>query len=166
MPQDVLDQMSHTIDSTIVPQTALLNHRIEALLEAQMASVDTITRSVQEIGRSTAEAIDEKRLEDREAAAKLESRLERLLTSQQNVSNGRTGPYANIPNISMPQSASTDLVSRSSEQASAEPSDVVRKNSFGERGQPSSLRRTLDGVRTSMGAIERSMGDLQLRVPF
>ncbi|PMD14458.1 hypothetical protein NA56DRAFT_664780 [Hyaloscypha hepaticicola] len=166
MPQDVLDQMSHTIDSSIdtrmVPQTALLNQRIGALLEAQIASVDTITRSVREIGRSTAEAIDAKRLEDREAAAKLESRLERLLISQQNSSNGRTGPYPNLPNIPMAQSASTDLVSRGSTRASAEPSDVVRKHSFGERGQPSSLRRRLDGVRTSMGAIERSMGDLSV----
>ena len=166
MPQDVLDQMSHTIDSSIdtrvVPQTALVNHRIETLLEAQIASVDTITRNVQEIGRSTAEAIYEKRLEDREAAAKLESRLERLLISHQSFPNGRTDRYANPPEILMAQSASTDLVSRGSTRACADASNDFGEHSSGDRAQSSSLRRKLDGVGTSMGAIERSLGDLSV----
>jgi hypothetical protein len=166
MPQDVLDQMSHTIDSSIdarmIPQTALVNHRIEALLEAQIASVNTITRCVQEIGRSTAEALDEKRLEDRAAAAKLESRLERLLISRQNFSNGRTDLFANRPDMPMAQPTSTDLVSRCSTRASADASDIFHKHSFEDRTQSSSLRRTLDEARTSMGAIERCRGGISL----
>jgi hypothetical protein len=162
MPQDVLDQMSHTIDSSIdariVPQTALVNHRIETLL----ASVDTIKRSVQEIGRSTAEAIYETRLEEREAAAKVESRLERLLISHQRFSNGRTDRYANLPEIHMAQLASTDLVSRGSTRASADASNDFGEHSFGDRAELSSLRRKIDGVGTSMGAIERSLGDLSV----
>jgi hypothetical protein len=166
MPQDVLDQMSHTIDSSIdtrvVPQTALVNHRIETLLEAQIASVNTITRNVQEIGRSTAEAIYEKRLEDREAAAKLERRLERLLISNQSFPKGRTNRYANPPEILMAQSASTDLVSRGSTRAYADASNDFDEHSSGDRAQSSSLRRKLDGVGTSMGVIERSLGDLSV----
>jgi hypothetical protein len=120
--------------------------------------VATITRSVQEIGRSTAEAIYETRLEEREAAAKLESRLERLLISHQSFSNGRTDRYANLPEVPMAQSASTDLVSRGSTRASADASNDFGEHSFGDRAQSSSLRRKIDGVGTSMDAIETFFG--------
>jgi hypothetical protein len=120
--------------------------------------VATITRSVQEIGRSTAEAIYETRLEEREAAAKLESRLERLLISHQSFSNGRTDRYINLPGIPMAQLASTDLVSRSSTRASADASNDFGEHSFGDRAQSSSLRRKIDGVGTSMDAIETFFG--------
>jgi hypothetical protein len=88
MPQDILDRISHTIDKAI--ETNLVNRKIEALMEAQVSSVDSITRSVQEIGKTTADAIHKKTLEQQEVAIKLESRLDCLLNTQKTSADSKT----------------------------------------------------------------------------
>jgi hypothetical protein len=85
MPDIILDRISHTIDAAIdtriVPETKLVDGKIEALSAAQVSSVDTITRTVQEIGRTTTEAIHRKMLEDRAQSLSLRKKLERVGTS-------------------------------------------------------------------------------------
>jgi hypothetical protein len=55
MPQDILDRISRTIDTSIetrmvkLSETTLVNSKIISLLEAQLSSIETIKQSVQEI---------------------------------------------------------------------------------------------------------------------
>jgi hypothetical protein len=157
MPQNVLDQVAHTIDTRIVPETALVHRKIEALSEAQISSVDTITRSVQEIARTTAEAIGRKRLEDLQATSKLESRLEQLFISQEIFSNTTANLCTKLENIPIQQPTATDMVIQSSQRANTEQSNLLHRHPFGDRLQSSSLHEKLGRVSSSLGAIENSL---------
>jgi hypothetical protein len=95
MPDIILDRISHTIDAAIdtriIPETKLVDCKIEALSTAQVSSVDTITRTVQEIERTTTEAIHRKMLEDRALSLSLRKKLERVGTSISNIENSLLG---------------------------------------------------------------------------
>jgi len=95
MPDIILDRISHTIDAAIdtriVPETKLVDGKIEALSAAQVSSVDTITRTVQEIGRTTTEAIHRKVLEDRAQSLSLRKKLERVGTSISTIESSLLG---------------------------------------------------------------------------
>lgn len=91
LPDNIQDRISHTIDTAIdtriVPETKLVNRKIEALSAAQVSSVDTVTRTVQEIGRSTAEAMHRKMLEDRVQSLSFRKKLEQVGTSISAIEN-------------------------------------------------------------------------------
>ena len=157
MPQNVPDQVAHTIDTRIVPETAPVHRKIEALSETQISSVDTITRSVQEIARTTAEAIGRKRLEDLQATSKLESRLEQLFISQEIFSNTTANMCTKLENIHIQQPTATDMVIQSSQRANTEQSSLFHRHPFGDRLQSSSLHEKLGRVGSSLGAIENSL---------
>jgi len=95
MPDIILDRISHTIDAAIdariVPETKLVDCKIEALSAAQVSSVDTITRTVQEIGRTTTGAIHRKMLEDRAQSLSLRKKLERVGTSISTIESSLQG---------------------------------------------------------------------------
>ena len=69
MPDVILDRISHTIDTAIdtriVPETKVVDDKIELCRQHKLSSVETITRTVQETRRTTTEAIHRKMLEDR-----------------------------------------------------------------------------------------------------
>jgi hypothetical protein len=122
MPDIILDRISHTIDAAIdtriVPETKLVDGKIEALSAAQVSSVDTITRTVQEIGRTTTEAIHRKMLEDRAQSLSLRMKLERVGTSistiegfLQGLSTTRLESNRSIPKPGIEQAAQNILSS-------------------------------------------------------
>jgi BMFP domain-containing protein YqiC len=157
MPQNIVDQISHTIDTKIVPETAVVHRKIEALSKAQVSSLDTITRSVQEIARTTAEAIERKRLENLETTSKLECHLERLLISQETFSDTETNLCAKLENIHIPRPTSIEMIIPRSQGANTETSHLLRSHPFGDRSQSSSLRKKLDRVGSSIGAVGNSL---------
>lgn len=95
MPDIILDRISHAIDTAIdtkiVPETKLVDCKIEALSAAQASSVDMITRTVQEVGRTTTQAIHRKILEDHAQSLSLRKKLERVGTSIGTIENSLQG---------------------------------------------------------------------------
>jgi hypothetical protein len=98
IPDIILDRISHTIDiainTRIVPETKLVDCKIEALsaaqassTAAQASSIDMIMRTMQEIRRTTTEAIHRKMLEDRAQSLSLRKKLERVGISISTIEN-------------------------------------------------------------------------------
>jgi hypothetical protein len=120
IPDIILDRISHTIDmainTRIVPKTKLVDYKIEALSAAQASSIDMITRTMQEIRRTTTEAIHRKMLEDRAQSLSLRKKLERVGTSISTIENSLQGlPITrlkldpSIPNPGIEQAAQNIL---------------------------------------------------------
>jgi len=157
MPQDILDRISHTIDIAI--ETNLVNRKNEALMEAQISSADTITRSVQEIGKTTADTIHKNTLEQRDIETKLESRLDHLLNTQGTSSDTGTDLCLKFTDPSISCLTTTTLVTKPS-RTGVELPNLRCKDSSADRHLSSNLVNKLERVGTSISAVENSLKDL------
>ncbi|CZR51409.1 uncharacterized protein PAC_01284 [Phialocephala subalpina] len=168
MPENIQDRISHlmdtAVDTRIIPATTHINNNIAALSVGQSSSADTITRNLHEIGRTTAEAIHTNALEGREATARMEGHLKRILISQEASAEtslgANTGFHAKLEDVSITQATSTDLVVRCTKQAGEATADAIRRHALETRAQSSSLHRKLVEVGTSMDAIQDALQTL------
>jgi hypothetical protein len=86
MPGDVHAQMVHSFDSAInskiIPSTALINNKIDALSAAHTASAGLATQNARDIGKTTKEAMSAMAAENREVSTRLENGLKMTVVSQ------------------------------------------------------------------------------------
>ncbi|CZR69364.1 uncharacterized protein PAC_19264 [Phialocephala subalpina] len=165
MPENIQDRMSHLIDTavdtTIIPATQQVDNKLTTLSITQASSADTITRSLKEIGTTT-DIIHTKSLEGREATTRLESYLERIVISQESFSKANAGLCNKLGDISIAQSASTDIVMQTARQAGKKTENAIQMHALETRAQSSSLHKKLEEVDTSVSAMHSLLRDLSI----
>jgi len=157
MPNDIQDRMSHAIDraidTKITPATTLVNNQIGALSAEHAASTNLIAQTVQEVERTTAEAIHSNATEDRKVTTRLENGLDLVLKSQMESAEEIVRVHTKLKYLTVAHSASTDVVVRSLRQTGQDPANALRMQASGGRAQSANLHKKLDQVDASLGAI-------------
>ncbi|KAF4633396.1 hypothetical protein G7Y89_g4717 [Cudoniella acicularis] len=164
MPNHIQDRISHiintVIDTKITPATTLVDNKLGTLLAAQASATNTITQNLDDIERSTREALHAKVLEGREVMVSLESKVEQVLISQETSAEVTKNLHTNFEDLCISQSTSNDVILRCARQSGHDMAKAVHMQSLDVRAQSSSLHRKLDQVDTSIGAIRDSLQDL------
>ena len=164
MPNDIQDRISQAvntaIETKITPATTLVHNRLDTLLATQASATGTISRNLDANDKSTKEALRGKVLEDRDAMASLESRVEQILISQGTSAEVTTNLRANLKDLCVSQSTSNDAILRHVKQSSHYMAKAAHTQFSDARAQSSRLHRKLDQVDASIGTIRDSLRSL------
>jgi hypothetical protein len=153
MPNEIQESLSRVIDATSTSAIAIVTNKVEALRTK-------ITQSLENAQKITIEAVHTNTYEGRSATTRLANNFEALANSQERSAKSTAELHAELRNVSIAQSTSTDLVLRDVRQCSDNTRQAMHRQISETRTHLSSLHKKLDEVDTSIGVLHGSLRDM------